>query len=248
MGIFGSRKKIPDDMNGINVPEHIAIIMDGNGRWAKKHKVPRSLGHKAGAETLKKVCRHASKRGIKYITVYAFSTENWKREVEEVSAIMSLLLHYLKNAEEELGADKARIRIIGDKTPFSDEIKSEMERVERVTENNKDYNLTIALNYGGRDEICRAARSLAKKAANGEINPDDITEDMISSSLDTSVITDPDLIIRTSGEIRTSNYLLWQSAYSEYYFTNVLWPDFDGDELDKAILEFSRRKRRFGGR
>lgn len=229
-------------------PEHVAIIMDGNGRWAKKHLLPRAAGHKSGAETLKKIARFANKCGVKYLTVYAFSTENWKRAESEVTALMNLLLYYLKNAEKELAGDEAKICIIGDRTPFSDEIKAEMERVERVTKDNNQLVLSIALNYGSRDEIRRGVKKIAERAANGEISPDDVTEELISSSLDTSFLPDPDLVIRTSGELRLSNYLMWQSAYSELYFTDVLWPDFDENEFLKALEAFSLRKRRFGGR
>ncbi len=230
------------------LPKHVAIIMDGNGRWAKKRSLPRMMGHKAGADTLRKISRFAGKMGIEYITVYAFSTENWKRSDEEVSGLMSLLLEYLKNAETELGADDVRIRVIGDKSRFSQEIQDEIERVENVTKDNNSVTVTLALNYGGRDEILRAARHLALDVKSGNINAKDIDESLFSSQLYTNYMPDPDLVIRTSGEMRISNYLLWQISYSEFYFTNVLWPDFNEKEFTKAIDAYLLRNRRFGGR
>ena len=230
------------------LPKHVAIIMDGNGRWAKKRSLPRMMGHKAGADTLRKISRFAGNMGIEYVTVYAFSTENWKRSDEEVSGLMSLLLEYLKNAEKELGADDVRIRVIGDKSRFSQEIQDEFERVENITKDNKSVTVTLALNYGGRDEILRAARHLAQDVKSGAINAKDIDETLFSSHLYTNYMPDPDLVIRTSGEMRISNYLLWQISYSEFYFTNVLWPDFNEKEFTKAIDAYMSRNRRFGGR
>ena len=230
------------------LPKHVAIIMDGNGRWAKKRSLPRMMGHRAGADALRKVSRFAGNMGIEYITVYAFSTENWKRSDEEVSGLMSLLLEYLKNAEKELGADDVRIRVIGDTSRFSDEIKEQIERVEALTQNNKSVTVTLALNYGGRDEILRAARKIALDVKSGALSAKDIDEELFSSNLYTSYMPDPDLIIRTSGEMRLSNYLLWQSSYSEFYFTPVLWPDFGEKEFTQAIDEYLSRNRRFGGR
>lgn len=230
------------------LPEHIAIIMDGNGRWAKKRSLPRMMGHRAGADALRRIIRYAGNIGIKYITVYAFSTENWKRSDEEVSGLMSLLLEYLKNAEKELGGDDVRIRVIGDTSRFSDEIKSEIKRVEAVTAEHTSVTITLALNYGGRDEILHAVKSIAADVAGGTMSIDEIDEKLFASRLYTEYMPDPDLIIRTSGELRLSNYLLWQSSYSEFYFTDVLWPDFDEKELAKAIDSYLSRSRRFGGR
>lgn len=230
------------------LPKHVAIIMDGNGRWAKKHSVPRVVGHRTGAETLKKISRHAGILGVKYITVYAFSTENWKRSEEEVSGLMGLLLHYLKTAETELAGDNARICVIGDRSRFAPEIQAEMERVEKVTAANDGVIVTLALNYGSRDEMTRAVKALAQKVHDGALLPDEIDEKAISESLYTHFLPDPDLIIRTSGEMRLSNFLMWQSAYSEFYFTNKLWPDFSEKDFDAAMEAFLSRNRRFGGR
>lgn len=230
------------------LPHHIAIIMDGNGRWAKKRLLPHNAGHQAGAQTLKKLCKYAGKIGIEYITAYAFSTENWKRSTNEVEGLMSLLLRYLKNAEEELGNDNARIRIIGDRTNFSNEIKFEMERVERVTSSNTGITVSLALGYGGRSEITNAMKNIARSLQDGTIKIDDIDEDCISNHMYAADIPDPDLLIRTSGEMRLSNFLLWQSSYCECYFTDTLWPDFDEQALDEAIIAYQKRDRRFGGR
>ncbi len=243
--LFNSKKKQYDKNT---LPKHVAIIMDGNGRWAKKRSLPRMMGHRAGADALRKVSRFAGNMGIEYITAYAFSTENWKRSDEEVSGLMSLLLEYLKNAEKELGGDDVRIRVIGDTTRFSDEIREQIERVERVTKDNKSVTVTLALNYGARDEILRAARSLATDVKNDKIEEKEIDEKLFSSRLYTEYMPDPDLVIRTSGEMRISNYLLWQISYSEFYFTDVLWPDFDEKEFMKAIDAYLMRNRRFGGR
>ncbi len=241
-------KKAKKEYDKESLPRHVAIIMDGNGRWAKKRSLPRMMGHRAGADTLRKVSRFAGHMGIEYITVYAFSTENWKRSDEEVSGLMSLLLEYLKNAEKELGGDEVRIRVIGDTSRFSDEIKEQITRVENVTKDNKAVTVTLALNYGGRDEILRAAKSIAGDVKDGKICEDEIDEKLFSSRLYTEYMPDPDLVIRTSGEIRLSNYLLWQISYSEFYFTDVLWPDFDEKEFAKAIDTYLARNRRFGGR
>lgn len=230
------------------LPKHVAIIMDGNGRWAKKRSVPRIVGHRAGAEALKKVSRFAGRMGIEYITVYAFSTENWKRSEQEVSDLMGLLMQYLKNAEKELAGDEVRIRVIGDKTRFSAELQSEMERVERVTRENKACTVSIALNYGSRDEIVSAVKKIAEDVKSGKIELCDISEETVSENLYTYYMPDPDLVIRSSGEERLSNFLMWQSSYSELYFTDVLWPDFDENEFTKAIEAYIKRNRRFGGR
>ena len=247
MALF-SKRKAQSTIYDAPLPCHVAIIMDGNGRWAKKRLLPRSAGHSAGAQALKKLCRYANKIGIKYMTVYAFSTENWSRSSEEVSALMSLLLQYLKNAETELAGDRARIRIIGDRSRFSDEIRAEMTRVEIVTSGNDEMTVNLALNYGGREDICSAAKQIARDAASGKIDPDSLTESQFGDYLYTAGMPDPDLVIRTSGELRLSNFLLWQCAYSEFYATDALWPDFDEALFDKAILAYQSRSRRFGGR
>lgn len=243
---FGKKKTLQLDLK--HLPRHIAIIMDGNGRWAKKRGLPRKAGHRAGAEALRKICRHAGNIGIEYITVYAFSTENWKRSAEEVDALMDLLLEYLKNAETELGGDRARIRVIGDRSRFSLEIQREMRRVEQVTAQNEELTVVLALGYGGRDEIVRAARKLAADVQAGTLQPGQIDEKRFADCLYTAGIPDPDLLIRTSGELRLSNFLPWQTTYSEFYMTDTLWPDFDELQFEQAIAAFQKRDRRFGGR
>lgn len=244
--MFWTKKPKTFDKNSL--PRHVAIIMDGNGRWARRRALPRQAGHRAGAEALRRICRYAGKIGIRYITVYAFSTENWKRSDSEVSSLMELLLYYLKNAEKELGGDDARICVIGDRSCFSEEIQREMARVEEVTKNNGPLTVTLALNYGGRSEIVRAVKGLVKDINAGKQSIDGIDEDTFSSYLDTHILPEPDLIIRTSGEMRLSNFLLWQSAYSEFYFCDTLWPDFDEKAFDRALIAYHRRDRRFGGR
>lgn len=245
MALFRKAKK---EYDKALLPKHVAIIMDGNGRWAKKRSLPRIMGHRAGADALRRVSRFAGHMGIEYITVYAFSTENWKRSDEEVSGLMSLMLDYLKNAEKELGGDEGRIRVIGDPTRFSDEMQQQIKRVEAVTKDNKAVTVTLALNYGGRDELVHAVKAIAKEVQNGKTNPDSIDEETVSRHLYTYDMPDPDLVIRTSGELRLSNYLLWQTSYSELYFTDTLWPDFDEKEFTKAIDAYLSRNRRFGGR
>lgn len=245
MALFRKAKK---EYDKALLPKHVAIIMDGNGRWAKKRSLPRIMGHRAGADALRRVSRFAGHMGIEYITVYAFSTENWKRSDKEVSGLMSLMLDYLKNAEKELGGDEVRIRVIGDPTRFSDEIQQQIKRVEAVTKDNKAVTVTLALNYGGRDELVHAVKAIAKEVQNGKTNPDSIDEETVSRHLYTYDMPDPDLVIRTSGELRLSNYLLWQTSYSELYFTDTLWPDFDEKEFIKAIDAYLSRNRRFGGR
>lgn len=245
MALFRKTKKEYDKSQ---LPKHVAIIMDGNGRWAKRRSLPRIMGHRAGADALRKVSRFAGHMGIEYITVYAFSTENWKRSNEEVSGLMSLLLDYLKNAEKELGGDEVRIRVIGDPSRFSDEIQQQIKRVESVTKDNKAVTVTLALNYGGRDELVRAVKAIAKDVQDGKTTINSIDEETVSHHLYTYDMPDPDLVIRTSGELRLSNYLLWQTSYSELYFTDTLWPDFDEKEFTKAIDAYLSRSRRFGGR
>lgn len=231
----------------MNIPEHVAIIMDGNGRWAKKRFLPRNMGHKAGAKVVEQICEDAHNLGIKYLTVYAFSTENWKRSVEEVSGIMNLLRSYLKDCIERASKNNMRVRVIGDKSALDKDIVEQIDRLEAMTAQYDGLNFTIALNYGGRDEIRRAVTKIATDCKNNLVKTEDIDEKLISSYLDTADMPDPDLLIRTSGELRLSNYLIWQLAYTEFYFTDVLWPDFDVGELKKAIMYFNGRDRRYGG-
>jgi undecaprenyl diphosphate synthase len=224
------------------LPTHIAIIMDGNGRWAKKRGMPRSAGHVAGAKTFKNIARYCNKIGLKYLTVYAFSTENWKRPQDEVNGIMNLLRDYLKDAEN-FKDENIRVRFIGDLEPLADDIKALIEKNEKGSADATGLNLNIAINYGGRDEITKAVKNIV---ASG-ILADSITEDTISQNLYTAGMPDPDFIIRPSGEYRLSNYLIWQSAYAEYWFSDVLWPDFTPKHLEKAIDDYNHRNRRFGG-
>ncbi len=224
------------------LPQHIAIIMDGNGRWAKKRKLPRTAGHVAGAKTFKNIARYCNKIGLKYLTVYAFSTENWKRPEDEVKGIMNLLRDYLKDAEN-FKDENIRVRFIGDRTPLADDIKELMLKNERDSANATGLTLYIAINYGGRDEIVKAV----KKIVDSGVKSEDITEKLISENLYTFDCPDPDFIIRPSGEYRISNYLIWQSAYSEFWYSDILWPDFSEKHLEKAIADFNKRNRRFGG-
>lgn len=224
------------------LPTHIAIIMDGNGRWAKKRSLPRTAGHVAGAKTFKNIARYCNKIGLKYLTVYAFSTENWKRPESEVKGIMNLLRDYLKDAEN-FKDENIKVNFIGDRTPLAEDIKELMKKNEEGSKNATGLTLNIAINYGGRDEITNAV----KKIVNSGIKAEDITEDLISQNLYTYDIPDPDFIIRPSGEYRLSNYLIWQSAYSEYWFSDILWPDFTPRHLEKAINDYNHRNRRFGG-
>lgn len=233
---------------GMRVPNHVAIILDGNGRWAKAHNLPRTMGHSAGAKVVEQICEDAYNLGIKYLTVYAFSTENWKRSEEEVGALMGLLRNYLINSLKRANSNNMRVRVIGDKTGLSDDIVKTIDELELSTASNNGLNFTIALNYGSRDEMRRGITDLCKDVLAGMISPDSITEEMIGGYLDTKDMPDPDLLIRTSGEQRLSNYMLWQLAYSEFYFPEVLWPDFKKEDLIKAIEKYNERDRRFGGR
>lgn len=224
------------------LPRHIAIIMDGNGRWAKRRSLPRSAGHAAGSKTFKTIARYCNKIGIKYLTVYAFSTENWKRPKAEVDNIMNILRDYLKDTDS-FKEENIKLEFIGDRTPLADDIKELMLKAEADSADATGLHLNIALNYGGRDEIVHAVRQIVKEG----ISPDKINEETISSRLYTAGQPDPDFIIRPSGEYRLSNYLIWQSAYAEYWFSDVLWPDFSPRDLEKALDDFSKRNRRFGG-
>jgi len=229
-----------------NVPQHVAIILDGNGRWAKKRGMPRNYGHVQGAKNVEPICRAAYHLGIKYLTVYAFSTENWKRPQDEVDALMKLLNQYMKNCQKTARKNNMRVRVIGDKSGLSETVQRDIAALEEATKEYDGLNFTIALNYGGRDELARAVKKIAAGVKNGEIEVEDISEETISGYLDTAGIPDPDLLIRTSYELRISNYLLWQLAYSEFYFTEVPWPDFNEEELQKAVEAYQRRDRRFG--
>lgn len=229
------------------VPEHIAIILDGNGRWAKKRGMPRNFGHLQGAKNVEQICSDAYDLGVKYLTVYTFSTENWKRSVEEVNGIMNILRQYLNSFKTHVKREKLTVRVIGDRSRLDDDINELIDELWEMSKDHKGLMLTLALNYGGRDEITRAVRKLADQVKEGALLPEQIDEAAISKELDTYYMPDPDLLIRTSGELRLSNYLLWQLAYTEFYFTDVLWPDFDKKELEKAIEYYNGRDRRYGG-
>lgn len=229
------------------VPEHIAIILDGNGRWAKKRGMPRNFGHLQGAKNVEQICSDAYDLGVKYLTVYTFSTENWKRSVEEVNGIMNILRQYLNSFKTHVKREKLTVRVIGDRSRLDDDINELIDELWEMSKDHKGLTLTLALNYGGRDEITRAVRKLADQVMEGALLPEQIDEAAISKELDTYYMPDPDLLIRTSGELRLSNYLLWQLAYTEFYFTDVLWPDFDKKELEKAIEYYNGRDRRYGG-
>lgn len=231
----------------LKIPQHVAIIMDGNGRWAKKKLMPRNFGHKAGAKVVEQMCEDAWNLGVKYLTVYAFSTENWKRSVEEVTGIMNLLRSYLKDCIERASKNNMRVRVIGDRTALDADIVEQIDELEKKTAIYDGLQFTIALNYGGRDEIRRAVAKISGDVKEGKLSSEDIDEKLISSYLDTNDIPDPDLMIRTSGELRLSNYLIWQLAYSEFYFTDVLWPDFTVEDLKEAIRYYNGRDRRYGG-
>ena len=227
-------------------PRHIAIIMDGNGRWAKQRGLPRTAGHAAGAEAFRRIANYCRTLGVEYLTVYAFSTENWKRSAEEVAGIMKLLRRYLEEALRDMEKNRVRFCFFGDLTKLSPELQALCDRAQKQSED-YDVQVNFCLNYGGRDEIVQAARRFAKDVADGIHQPGELTEELLSTYLYSADVPDPELIIRPSGEKRTSNFLLWQSAYSEYVFMNVLWPDFSPADLDAAIEEYHRRNRRFGG-
>ena len=230
----------------MNIPNHVAIILDGNGRWAKAKGMPRNYGHTAGAKNVETVCKAANELGIKYVTMYAFSTENWNRPDSEVDALMKLLESYLKNCIKTADKNNMRVRIIGDMHRLSEKFQKRIKELEEASKNNTGLNLTIAINYGSRDEMIRGMKKMIEDHDNGKLNLDDINEQVFSNYLDTADIPDPDLMIRTSGEQRLSNYLLWQLAYSEFYFTDVPWPDFHKEELIQAIEAYNNRDRRFG--
>lgn len=230
----------------MSIPTHVAIILDGNGRWAKAKGLPRKAGHVQGAKNVETICEAAYNMGIKYLTVYAFSTENWNRPQDEVDALMQLLRNYMKTCLKTAAKNNMSVRVIGDKTRLADDIRDSIAKLEEATKDYTGLHFQIALNYGSRDEITRAVKSLAQQVAAGELAPEQITEQTISEHLDTVGIPDPDLMIRTSGEQRISNYLLWQLAYAEFYFTPVPWPGFGKKELEKAIEAYQNRDRRYG--
>lgn len=234
----------PDSSSG---PHHVAIIMDGNGRWAKARGLPRVAGHRRGADAVRRVIRGAAELGIPVLTLFAFSTENWTRPAAEVSDLMGLLRHYLRNELEELGRNGVRLRVIGDRDRLDKDIVADIEDAEQRTRNNTRIDVNICINYGSRDEIVRATRGLARKVASGELTPERIDETTFERELLTAGLPDPDLLIRTSGEQRISNFLLWQCAYAELVFVDTLWPDFGKEHLERAIAEFRRRERRYGG-
>lgn len=238
-------KAIQDEK--LNVPKHVAIILDGNGRWAKKRNMPRNFGHIQGSKTVEKIIEDGYNMGIEYITVYAFSTENWKRSKDEVDALMKLLAKYLIDCIERSTKNNMKVRVIGDKSGLDKKLVDRINELEEATKDATGLKFTIAINYGGRDEIRRAVKKIVEDAQNGLISADDITEDMINDKLDTAGLPDPDLLIRTSGEERLSNFLPWQLAYTEFYFTDVLWPDFSKEDLLTAIRYYNGRERRFGG-
>ncbi len=230
----------------MNIPQHVAIILDGNGRWAKSKGMPRNYGHKQGSKNVEHICEVAYKRGIQYLTVYAFSTENWKRAATEVEALMQLLRGYMKTCQKTAKKNNMRIRVIGDITKLDEGLQKQIRDLEEASKENTGLQFQIALNYGSRDEIRRAVQKMMKDCEEGKIKSEDVNEDMIESYLDTAGIPDPDLLIRTSGEERLSNFLMWQLAYTEFYFTEVHWPDFSAEELEKAIEKYNGRNRRFG--
>ena len=231
----------------MNIPQHVAIILDGNGRWAKAKGMPRNYGHMEGAKTVEKICEEAWKMGIKYLTVYAFSTENWKRPQEEVDALMKLLRNYMKTCLKTAAKNDMVVRVIGDKTGLADDIRESIEELEKASANNGGLNFQIAINYGSRDEIVRSVRKVMEDVKAGKIEPEQMDEAMFDSYMDTAGIPSPDLLIRTCGEQRLSNFLMWQLAYTEFYFTDVPWPAFTKEDLEKAIEKYNSRDRRFGG-
>lgn len=228
------------------IPQHVAIILDGNGRWAKSKGMPRNYGHVQGAKTVEVICEEAYRMGIQYLTVYAFSTENWNRPEDEVSALMGLLRNYMKTCLKTAAKNNMCVRVIGEKSRLDEDIRKRIGELEEATKENTGLHFQIGINYGGRDEIIRAARRLGTQIQEGALLPEDITQDRFGGMLDTAGIPDPDLLIRTCGEQRISNFLLWQLAYTEFYFTPVAWPDFTKEELEKAVAAYNKRDRRYG--
>lgn len=244
--LFQKKKKLPAP-DRAQLPRHIAVVMDGNGRWAQKRGLPRTVGHSAGSETFQKDAEYLSDLGIEYFTVYAFSTENWKRPPEEVQEILRLLEKYLHKAIREMREKNIRLQFFGDLTPFSPELRALIDETNAISRTTTGMLVSVCLNYGGRAELVRAARLLAEQCVAGTLSPEDIDERRLSGYLYSADIPDPDLMIRPGGEMRLSNFLLWQNAYTEFYFSDVLWPDFDERQMDAAILAYQQRKRRFGG-
>ena len=240
-------KSMGDTMAGENrIPQHVAIILDGNGRWAKSKGMPRNYGHVQGAKTVEKICEEAYRMGIQYLTVYAFSTENWDRPEDEVDALMGLLRNYMKTCLKTAAKNNMCVRVIGEKSRLDDDIRKRIGELEEATKDNTGLHFQIAINYGGRDELVRAARKLAERVKSGELAPEEITQEQLGNALDTAGIPEPDLLIRTCGEQRISNFLLWQLAYTEFYFTPTAWPDFSKEELEKAVAAYNKRDRRYG--
>lgn len=231
----------------LTMPKHVAIILDGNGRWAKAKGMPRNYGHAQGAKTVEVICEEAYKMGIEYLTVYAFSTENWSRPKSEVDALMTLLRNYMKTCLKTAEKNRMCVRVIGEKSRLDEDIRNRIAELEEATKDNDGLHFTIAINYGSRDEITRAVRKLAAWVAEGKLQAEEITEEMISETLDTGGLPEPDLLIRTCNEQRVSNFLLWQLAYTEFYFTPVAWPDFTKEELIRAVEAYNRRNRKYGG-
>lgn len=245
MKLFGKRGERAGKVDFSNLPRHVAIILDGNGRWAKKRGMPRKMGHSAGAETFRRIATYCKDIGIKYLTVYAFSTENWKRPPDEIESIMTLLERYLEETMSDMEKNKVKMKFFGDSSIFSGRLRELIERIEEKSSGFDGVQVNMCINYGGRDEILRAMCKYAEDYESGRVGK--LTEQMVSDYLDSAGVPDPDLVIRPSGEYRLSNFLTWQSAYSELYFTDVLWPDFTERELDRAIISFQGRHRRFGG-
>ena len=244
MALFNRGSKIT--LENAKIPVHVGVIMDGNGRWAKKRGLPRKVGHRQGAQNFRAITRHAKEVGVKYITFYAFSTENWKRPKDEVDALMNLFEKYLDELDDFL-KEHVRIRFIGDRSKLSESLQQKMLDSERKSKDYDIMTLLLAINYGGRDEICHSCKTLAQQVKEGKLEPEDITMDMIEQNLYTGDVPPVDLVIRPSGEQRLSNFMIWQCAYAEFYYSDILWPDFSNDEFDKAILAYSERNRRFGG-
>lgn len=244
MAIFNRGSKI--SLENAKIPVHVGVIMDGNGRWAKRRGLPRKVGHRQGAQNFRAITRHAKEVGVKYITFYAFSTENWKRPQDEVDALMDLFEKYLDELDDFL-KEHVRIRFIGDRTKLSESLQKKMLDSERKSKDYDVMTLLLAINYGGRDEICHSCKTLAQQVKEGKLEPEDITMDMIEQNLYTQEVPPVDLVIRPSGEQRLSNFMIWQCAYAEFYYSDILWPDFNNSEFDKAILAYSDRNRRFGG-
>ena len=240
-------KKTVEAVNELKIPQHIAIILDGNGRWAKKRGLPRTFGHSKGAEAVEQTVYDCADLGVKYLTVYGFSTENWKRPDDEVNALMKIFRVYIKKLLGVARKKNVKVLMIGERSRFAPDIQESIDEIERETANNTTMTIIFAINYGGRDEITRAVRKIAKRVKAGELSDFEVDEKLIADSLDTAGVPDPDLLIRTSGEQRISNFLIWQCAYAEFYFTDILWPDFNMAELKKAIEYYGSRDRRFGG-